>query len=252
MKQTTLLPNQQNANFSLSRIIGINESFRVRAVGVIMALVIISNIITHTIFNPFLSKKMAQEPLYLMEKASMFITDEKAFEQKVRDVANRLEIQPEWLMSVMYSESRFDAAAENLKGSGAVGLIQFMPTTALGLNTTTQKLGKMTPVAQLEYVYEYLAGVKRKYGGFESLTELYLAILFPKALEGDYCYTLYAKPSQAYKQNAGLDEDNDGRVTVSDIDRRMQRVFPKGYIAGKKPQVNETEATQQFVHEAGF
>lgn len=252
MKQQTLVPTQQNASFSVSRFLGINETLRVRAAGAILAFVILSNIITHTIFNPFLSKKPETEPLYLMEKASMFIADEKAFEQKVRDIAARLEIQPEWLMSVMYSESRFDAAAENLKGSGAVGLIQFMPATATDLNTTTQKLGSMHHVAQLEYVYGYLANVKRKYGGFDSLTDLYLAILFPKALEGDYCYTLYAKPSQAYRQNAGLDEDKDGRVTVGDIDRRMQRVFPKGYIAGKKPQVNESEATQQFVHEAGF
>ena len=252
MKQTTLVSTPQSASFSISRFLGINETLRVRATGAILVLVILSNIITHTIFNPFVKKQTEQEPLYLMEKASKFVMDEKAFEQKVREVAVRLDIQPEWLMSVMYSESRFDAAAENLKGSGAMGLIQFMPTTATDLNTTTQKLGGMTHVTQLEYVYEYLSGVKRKYGGFDSLTELYLAILFPKALSGDYCYTLYAKPSQAYRQNAGLDEDKDGHVTVGDIDRRMQRVFPKGYIAGKKPQVNEKEATQQFVHEEGF
>ncbi|MFN0202045.1 MAG: hypothetical protein ACKVTZ_20910, partial [Bacteroidia bacterium] len=75
-------------------------------------------------------------------------------------------------------------------------------------------------------------------GDYTSLTELYLGILYPKALEikGDYCFTMYATPSQAYKQNSGLDEDKDGRVTVSDIDHRMQRVFPTAYVAGKNQQ----------------
>ncbi|MEO1448552.1 MAG: hypothetical protein AAFV07_03440, partial [Bacteroidota bacterium] len=57
-----------------------------------------------------------------------------------------------------------------------------------------------------------------------------------KALNQDYCYTLYASPAQAYKQNSGLDENKDGRVTVSDIDRRMQRLYAPAYMAPKPGQ----------------
>jgi hypothetical protein len=79
-----------------------------------------------------------------------------------------------------------------------------------------------------------LQTVRERYGEFENLTDLYLAILFPKAIEAEEsCYALYAKPEKAYMQNAGLDENKDGRVTINDIDRRMKRMFPTAYIAEK-------------------
>ena len=56
-------------------------------------------------------------------------------------------------------------------------------------------------------------------------------LVHPKARKQDYCYTLYARPSQAYRQNAGLDENRDGKVTVSDVHRRMLRLFPEAYVA---------------------
>ena len=140
-----------------------------------------------------------------------------------------LNVPPEWLMAVMYSESQFDASVLNHKGSGATGLIQFMPATASDLNVSMQRLRDMNHTQQLEYVYLYLQKVRERYGEYDSLTDLYLAILYPKARKQDLCYTMYAKPSKSYKQNSGLDENKDGRVTVSDIDRRMMRLYPTAY-----------------------
>lgn len=251
MKTRDITQVQSTQNFSIMRYVGISQ-LHTRTFGFIFITIIITNLLSHTFFNPSIFGKPAKEPLYLIDKASMFVPDAPSFEAKVRDVAARLGVQPEWLMAVMYSESRFDAAALNLKGSGAVGLIQFMPATAGDMRTNAEKLRNMDHIQQLEYVYQYLDMVRQKYGSFENLTELYLAILFPKALEGDYCYSLYEKPSQAYKQNAGLDEDKNGRVTVGDIDKRMQRVFPKAYIAGKHKKGVEEEATSGYVNIAGF
>jgi hypothetical protein len=124
-----------------------------------------------------------------------------------------------------------------------------MPVIAAELNTSPEKLKMMNHNEQLEYVYHYLENIRQRHGGkFESLTELYLAILYPKALDGDYCYSLYAQPSVAYKQNAGLDEDKDGRVTVSDIDRRLQRIFPTAYLAGKENVVTADASILKYWH----
>ncbi|TAE50272.1 MAG: hypothetical protein EAZ89_12405 [Bacteroidetes bacterium] len=208
-----------------------------RSLLLIGGLILVTNFLTHTFLNPnlslFGSRKQkeipAGESLYLIEKASMFVPDATSFEKKVRDIAQMLDVPPEWLMSVMYSESKFDASVINLKGSGATGLIQFMPATASDMNVSLERLRRMNHLQQLEYVYLYLQQVKDRYGNFSTLTDLYLGILFPRAMNQDYCFTLYAKPSVAYEQNAGLDENKDGRVTVSDVDKRMQRLYPDAY-----------------------
>ena len=112
-----------------------------------------------------------------------------------------------------------------------------MPSTARDYNLTVEKIRNMNHIEQLDLVYRYLNDKRKQYGDFESLTELYLAILYPKALNEEYCYTLYANPSVAYKMNSGLDMDKDGRVTIQDIDKRMKKVYSTAYMAtldGKK------------------
>ena len=175
----------------------------------------------------------AGEQLYLLDKASHHLHDPAQFAKKVRDVSSMLDIPAEWLMAVMYLESKFDVSVKNFKGSGAVGLIQFMPSTAKDLNTSSWALSRMNHLQQLEYVYMYLNRVKSKYGPYKSLTDLYLGILYPKARGQEACYTLFAKPSRAYRQNSGLDEDRDGRVTVMDIEKRFARLFPTAYAIDK-------------------
>ena len=179
------------------------------------------------------------EDLYLMDKAKVYVSDTHSFGEKVREVSNLLNVPPEWLMAVMYAESEFDAGVYNHKGSGAVGLIQFMPSTALSLQSSSQEISRMGHLEQLDYVYKYLEQVRRTHGAYNSLVDLYLGILYPKALNQDPCYTLFSKPSRAYSQNAGLDENRDGRITVSDIDRRMARLFPTAYALGDKEETNE-------------
>lgn len=210
--------------------------------GILLLLAVVcTNLLTHSFFNPnlFFARDASEisaplsPALYLMDEASLHITATEEFEEKVKTIAAMLRVAPEWLMAIMYSESRFKSAVYNYKGSGAVGLIQFMPTTAREMKTSSEELSRLDPVGQLDYVYKYLQTVRERYGDFNSLTDLYLAVLYPKALDQDYCFTLYAKPSKAYRQNSGLDEDKDGRVTVSDIDKRMKRIFTPAYMATK-------------------
>jgi len=178
--------------------------------------------------------------LYLMNKASTYVHDVEKFEDKVRKVSKKLSIPPEWLMSVMYSESKFDASVSNVKGSGATGLIQWMPSTAKDFDITVAKLRNLNHNEQLDFVYKYMNRVRKKYGQFKNLTEVYLAILYPKAIGEDFCYTLYASPSKSYTMNTILDENKDGRVTVKDIDDRMKRIFRTAYMEDRPKNVSWT------------
>src|ERR1044071_1211337 len=62
----------------------------------------------------------------------------QAFKDKVVKIASDLGTNPNFLMAVMSFESgaTFRPSVKNMAGSGAVGLIQFMPATATGLGTT--------------------------------------------------------------------------------------------------------------------
>ncbi|MEZ4827365.1 MAG: transglycosylase SLT domain-containing protein [Bacteroidia bacterium] len=226
---------------TLARPMPENLKRNFRNISMVIGLIILSNVLTHKVHsleNLFQGKRLCYsgqpyrvEPsLYLMDKASMLYLILQPLRDKVREIAGMLKVPPEWLMAVMYSESKFDAAVLNHRGSGATGLIQFMPAAAEDLNVSLQRIRKMNHLQQLEYVYLYLEQVRERYGDYESLADLYLAILYPKARKQDYCYTLYAKPGKSYDQNAGLDENKDGRVTVSDIDRRMKRLYPTAYM----------------------
>ena len=214
---------------------------KVKNYSLIAVLVVGTNFFTHKMWNPsqsqasasLIDKVEASDELYLMEKARAKVADPDAFDSKVREVSDMLAVPPEWLMAVMYAESSFDPGVMNRQGSGATGLIQFMPGTAGELGVSLERLRRMDAVQQLEYVYLYLQRVRERYGEYEHLTDLYLAILYPKARGQDYCYTLYAKPSQSYVQNSGLDDDKDGRVTVSDVDKHLKRIFPKAFMTPK-------------------
>lgn len=215
----------------------------VKAISFFGILLFASNIVTYSWFGGDIqiasSESSISTNLYLLDEAERFIPETKSFENKVEQIGEELDVPPEWLMAVMYSESRFNPGVSNAKGSGAVGLIQFMVPTVKELNVRMgtkyymKDILAMTAVEQMELVAEYFHTIKERYGEYKSLTDLYLAVLYPKARGQDYCYALYAKPTQAYLMNSGLDENKDGRVTVSDIDKRMQRMFPTAYVAQK-------------------
>jgi hypothetical protein len=97
--------------------------------------------------------------------------------RKVIEIAERLEADPNIFMCAMALETggKFDASIQNKK-TKATGLIQFMPDTAKGLNTSVQELKEMSILDQLDYVEKHL---KPKKGKLNTLVDFYLAILFP-------------------------------------------------------------------------
>jgi hypothetical protein len=155
------------------------------------------------------------------------------FIDKVLVIAAKLAMPldgPSWLMGCIAWESgeTFSPSVENMAGSGAVGLIQFMPATANALGTSTAYLVKMTDVEQLDYVYKYFQPYK---GRLNSLGDVYMAILWPRAIEKPDDYVLWDKASRptTYRQNAGLDMDKDGAITKAEAVSKVQAKLDKGY-----------------------
>ncbi|WP_013320808.1 C39 family peptidase [Gloeothece verrucosa] len=148
------------------------------------------------------------------------------FKNKVRLVAKKINCDPSDLMAVISWESdgTFSPSKQNYAGSGATGLIQFMPHTALALGTTTQVLAQMTALDQLDYVEEYFNMIdpaKLK----KSLADLYMAVLYPKAIGKSLNYGLFTTPGIAYQQNSGLDINRDGTISVSEAVAKIQARF---------------------------
>jgi len=87
------------------------------------------------------NKTAARRPIAWGAKVS------PVFRDRVWWIADTLGLDPDDLMACMAWESAesFRADIKNAAGSGATGLIQFMPSTAKALGTTTTELAKMSP-----------------------------------------------------------------------------------------------------------
>lgn len=153
------------------------------------------------------------------------------FKSKVLKIANNLNVSPDYLMACMAFETgeTFSPSVKNAAGSGAIGLIQFMPATAKDLNTTTEKLSEMSAVKQLDYVELYLKRYKNK---LKKLEDVYMSILYPAAIGKSLNHSLFHKGTMNYKQNSGLDRNKDGNITLEEISAKVRAKYEKGLKAG--------------------
>jgi hypothetical protein len=131
-----------------------------------------------------------------------------------------------WLMSCMAFETgeTFSPRVTNGAGSGAVGLIQFMPSTAEYLGTDSIELAAMDAVEQLAYVQKYFKPYAKRVA---NLPDMYIAILMPKYV-GHPNETVIFKDGVAYRQNAGLDANKDNRITKAEAAAKVTAKMSKG------------------------
>ncbi len=169
-------------------------------------------------FNP--------KELYLINKAGKYVKHKDAFAYKVKEIADKLQIPPEWIMGIIDSESGFNPRVNNKKGSGARGLLQFMPLTCKEFG---YKNVPNSPLEQLDFCYKYLKNRQKYFGAFKSFTDVKLSVLYPVAVGKSSSFVLYSSPSTAYYQNSGLDMNKDGAITVSDIERYMRKNYESLY-----------------------
>ena len=146
------------------------------------------------------------------------------FHEKLKKVATGLGTTTQALLAVMKQESSVNPQARN-PHSNATGLIQFRPDTARRLGTSVEELYKMDGVQQLDYVYKYykMTGV-----GDGSAGDLYMATFMPKYIgypdnfvlgkQGDPGFS-----GKVYAQNAGLDRNKDGAISIGDVKNSVMR-----------------------------
>jgi len=151
---------------------------------------------------------------------------------KVIDIAIRLGVSPDHLIACMAFETgpktRFLPNARNMAGSSGTGLIQFMASTAKGLGSTTSALAAMSALEQQDWVEKYFQPYKDR---MKTLEDLYMAILWPAAVGKDPGYVLFREDTLAYTQNAGLDTNNNGQITIQEAAAKV----PETLNAGLQP-----------------
>lgn len=161
-------------------------------------------------------------------QAKMNALGGEAFFKKVVSVASRLHCDANALMGVMNSESGIDPHSgmdKNGKWKGrAVGLIQFMPSTAKNLlHMSSQTIGSMSAIQQMDLV-EKMIKESKKIGGIKQdqaldSATLYTLVFLPAYAKRD---VLAVKGHKYYNYNAGLDRDGDNKITKADMARRVR------------------------------
>lgn len=164
----------------------------------------------------------------------------------LHSTAAALGMDVDWLAAVISFETggTFSPSVLNAAGSGAFGLIQFLPSTAAAIlgypNTADGKAqavlrGREMSFAQQlrEMVIPYFRG-----GRYNSLDDVYLKVFYPAAMNKSSDYVVGAAGTKVYEQNKGFDKNADGEITRSEITSRINaqlnsaRQLPRVIISG--------------------
>lgn len=143
--------------------------------------------------------------------------DDPEFTAELNRVAKKFNINANDLLAVMLVETGGSLKPDirNPK-SGATGLIQFMPSTAAGLGTSTDELARMTRAEQMKYVEKYFDN-KLPQGATGG--QIYAAVFLPAFIKED---VLTVRGERYYEANVGLDYNQDGKITRSDLDAHVE------------------------------
>ncbi len=149
-----------------------------------------------------------------------------AFSQKVTAIATWLGIDPNWLMQVMYAESRLNAKAQNIKNNRliAAGILQW--TKASGFPGAPQSVLKYNHLQQLDEVKKYFTPYR---GKMHSYFDVYLVTFFPAAVgQGDHFIfaTSQLPASLIASQNPAIDTVKDGKITMSEFKQYVWNSTP--------------------------
>ena len=159
----------------------------------------------------------------------MSLTDDLSdrFFSGILDVAGRLQLDALDLLGVMMAESNVKASAHNAN-SDASGLIQFLPSTLrkLGWTGSMQQFRRLTAEDQLPYVERYFQPFAHL--NLNTAARVYQVVFLPSSLSlGSSMDTVIVQQggvnSGAYAGNKGLDTDQDGAITVGELQQAIER-----------------------------
>ena len=167
-----------------------------------------------------------------------------AFRAELLAIGDRLGTDGNFLAAVMACESGFRAEATNPTG-GATGLIQFMPSTARHLGTTTDALRGMTAEEQLPFVEAYYRPFT---GAIRSATDAYMATFLPKYVGQPGDTVLATDPEIIYVQNKGFDHTGKGFITVNDVGQNAENAMA---FARTRPETDDTVSNDLWWEDVG-
>ena len=144
------------------------------------------------------------------------------FLKSLENMCNRLDMNCMAVLSVMHYETggSFRSDIKN-PNSSATGLIQFMGSTARGLETTTENLSKMNQVEQLKYVEKYFNLIKDNFDEVDYLNpkNVALAVFYPRAIgQGDNYIIAEEGRSRLDDRilKVNKDHNGDGKITADE------------------------------------
>lgn len=145
--------------------------------------------------QPTLSSSDLEKAEYILHYYPRF---GRSLAEDIVRVANSVGANPYHLANLINFESGGSTSVYNRRGSGAVGLIQFIPPTARSLGTSTDELSKMNSSEQMQYVEKYL---KQFGSNLNTEQKLYMAVFFPKWMHKDIDEPF---PKWALEKNDGI------------------------------------------------
>ena len=78
----------------------------------------------------------------------------------------------------------------------------------------------------MKYVEKYLDQYAGKIKGGKA-QDVYMAVLFPRAIDKPDSYVLFREGTLAYKQNKGLDKSGDGTITKAEAAAKVVSLVGK-------------------------
>lgn len=163
--------------------------------------------------------------------SSLVKENQSEFLAKVKSISDKLGIDPNWLMAIIYIETAGTFSPSITNSIGAVGLIQFTPKNAIYLGTSVEELALMTNVEQLDFVYKHFRPYRAK---IKSFVDCYFAVFFPAAIGKASDYVLQTSSLSAgliARQNSGYDLDRNQQITVLEVETALfARINPE-YLA---------------------
>ena len=151
---------------------------------------------------------------------------------KVTEVALKLNIDPNWLLAVMYFETARTLSPQITNSIGSVGLIQFThdPNTPnhkkiAGKTYSLGYIKSLNFVQQMDLVYLYF---KPYSGKMKNFLDVYLVTIFPLALNESDAFVLKTKNLSASliaRQNSVFDLDKNKQITRGEIKAFFAKYF---------------------------
>ncbi len=150
-----------------------------------------------------------------------------SFRRAFVDTARSVGVDVDHLAALISHESRFNPQAVN--PGGAVGLLQWLPSTAHKLGTSAQALLQMSATEQLPYVAAYFA----PWHGHLAPRDVIIAALGSGVGQPDATVIDTSQWSDA--QTKGLDTNHDGVVTLGDVRAQVDNMLAS---AARRPRLS--------------